>query len=322
MSSTAKPRRAPTITIDSMPTEPWNGSLALSLRQKAKIAADTFLANMISKLEIQRDDLRKQRKSIQAVPMTSRAATLKDIIMLHNWHLNKLTAIRKLLEQDEIGVEAIWNMEQAVRDYVAHGKEKETVVAKDWEIYNDLLLGEKEGSDAKDARPGSIFTLPSGRSMGSQISIKSTSLTTEALWAIDDSLKAWIQSIEAQYPKTNSSVSKAIPKIFRKVGMKRKPKHCSSPSEDLSRTSLPDLVKTLDKMRTTVNNQGEFDGHGKGTSKQALRELLVLQDDIKRMFTIKGNWAVEIDPTTIYALEKRLDEWVQRWKTDDTVPST
>lgn len=266
MSSTTSPSnprqaRAPTIAIDSTSTEPFHGPLALSLRQKAKVAADTFLTNMISKLETQRESLRKERKSIQAA---DRAAILKDIIMLHNWHLTKLTAIHKQLKQDQIKIEAIWNIEQAVRDYVAHGMQKETVVPNDWEVYNDLSLGEKQDGDAEDDRAASIFTLPSGRSMGSQISMKSTSLTTEALWAIDDSLKAWIQSIEAQYPKNTSSMSKAIPKIFRIVGMKRKSRIGVSSSEPPAGTDLSDLVKTLDKMRRTVNSQGEFDGNGKG----------------------------------------------------------
>ncbi|KAI1765174.1 hypothetical protein GGR53DRAFT_465672 [Hypoxylon sp. FL1150] len=311
-----KPRRASTIVIDGGTTEPSYGSPMAGLRTQAKVAADTFLAAMISELESQREGLRKKRKSIQTALTKGQAGNIKDMIMMHNWHLIKLSAIRTSLEQDEVSIEAVWKIEQAVRDYVAYGLQNDSVVAKGEEIYSGLpKLEEKERNEEKDDRAASIFTLPSGRSMGSQISVKSTSLTTEALWAIDDSLKAWIQSIDAHCPRKKSPMFKLFYKAFRKRSTTRR--SGSGPSfECPPGTDLEELVKILDKMRTTVVSQNEFESHGKGTSKQELRELLILQDDIKRMVRLKENWVLELDPSAIYAIEKRLDEWVERWKSD------
>lgn len=261
------PRRAPTIAIDGETTAQSHGSPVPGLREQAKVAADAFLANMISELESQREGLRKERKSIQTALTKGQAATIKHLIMTHNWHLTKLSAVRKSLEQDEISPDAVWNIEQAVRDYVAYGLQKDVVVKKGWPVFNGLpILEEKERrSDDKDDQARSIFTLPSGRSMGSQISVKSTSLTTEALWAIDDSLKAWIQSIETNYPRKTSFMSKLVYTVLGIRGAKRRPRNGHS-LEYPPGTNYEDLVRTLSKMRATVVSQNEFESHGKGKS--------------------------------------------------------
>lgn len=119
-------------------------------KDRAKMEACEFLANMVDELDRQIETIEAEGESIQATmkkgknhsSKTDRVAEIERITERHRWHQGKLELIKRSLENGGVETEQVTDLEESIRYYVTDGMNDEFM--EDEEMYDDLNLEEEE----------------------------------------------------------------------------------------------------------------------------------------------------------------------------------
>ena len=122
----------------------------LDPKERAKMEAGEFLANMVDELERQVETLEAEAETIQATmkkgknhsSKTDRMAEIDRLTERHRWHQGKLELIKRSLENGGVDIEQVSDLEETIRYYVSDGMNEDFM--EDDQMYDDLNLEEEE----------------------------------------------------------------------------------------------------------------------------------------------------------------------------------
>ncbi|KAF5107010.1 hypothetical protein DV453_003403 [Geotrichum candidum] len=133
--------------------EGLTNSLKLDPREKEKVETSGFISTMLAELEHQVETLEAEQELLQTTMKKNRKdsakqerlAEIDETLERHAWHVRKLELILRLLENGNIGPDAVKNIHDDIQYYVESNQDPE--FAEDDEIYDELNLDSYEDNE-------------------------------------------------------------------------------------------------------------------------------------------------------------------------------